>query len=163
MSFGVFAGCYGNFALFHKLHNWNGTIGDKGVNSLIHLALWIVPIYEISILVDFFILNTIEFWSGKNPVAMAPGEREVRIVQYKNESYEITATMNRFDVKQLTGKQAGRTAALVYDPEMKAWYVEAGAVREKIIQVDENNPGIVHVLHPDGSAVEYRINANGSL
>ena len=33
------------------------------------IAFWIVPVYEISALADVLVINSIEFWSGSNPVA----------------------------------------------------------------------------------------------
>ncbi|MDR2728834.1 MAG: DUF3332 domain-containing protein, partial [Chitinispirillales bacterium] len=64
------SGCYGSYALFNKVQSWNGSIGDKWVNSVVNFVFWIIPVYGISLLADFFILNTIEFWVGSNPVAM---------------------------------------------------------------------------------------------
>jgi hypothetical protein len=61
-------GCYGSFKLVTKVYKWNGTIGDKWVNEVAFLALNIVPVYGISAAIDALILNSIEFWTGKNPV-----------------------------------------------------------------------------------------------
>ena len=62
------AGCYGSYGAFHKVHKWNGTAaGDKWARSAIHLALWIVPVYELTIVGDFLIFNTIEHLTGDNP------------------------------------------------------------------------------------------------
>lgn len=68
------AGCYGSFALSKKVHTWNGTVsGDKFVHTLVFWALIIVPVYEVSMLADGLVFNTIEFWTGSNPLAnMAP-------------------------------------------------------------------------------------------
>lgn len=63
-------GCYGSNALFNKLHDWNGTLGNKWLNSIVHFFLCVIPVYEISLLlVDGLVLNTVEFWSGSNPLA----------------------------------------------------------------------------------------------
>jgi len=62
------AGCYGSYGAFNKVHEWNGQVtGDKWANSAIHLGLWIVPVYELAILGDFLIFNTIEHFTGSNP------------------------------------------------------------------------------------------------
>ena len=35
-----------------------------------HFILWVIPVYEICIgLIDGLILNTVEFWTGSNPIA----------------------------------------------------------------------------------------------
>lgn len=62
-------GCYGSFNLTKKVYNWNGTMGDKWVVELVFLGLNIVPVYGIAGFIDVYILNLIEFWSGKNPMA----------------------------------------------------------------------------------------------
>ena len=62
-------GCYGKFALLHKLHAWNGSFGNRFVSTLLFWVLIILPVYEICSLVDAFIFNLIEFWTGSNPFA----------------------------------------------------------------------------------------------
>ena len=69
VSLGLVAGCYGSYGAFHKVHAWNGkATSSKWGNSAIHLGLWIVPVYEIVLLGDFLIFNTVEHFSGKNPM-----------------------------------------------------------------------------------------------
>jgi hypothetical protein len=74
-------GCIGSFGLFNKVLDWNkGVSGNKFLNWLVFLAFLIVPVYEFVLLADFLVLNSIEFWSGKNPISDAsgaPGERRV--------------------------------------------------------------------------------------
>jgi uncharacterized lipoprotein NlpE involved in copper resistance len=65
----VLSGCYGSNSLFKKVHDWNGTIGDKWINSCVHFAFLVIPVYEITWVADILVLNTIEFWTGSNPVA----------------------------------------------------------------------------------------------
>jgi hypothetical protein len=73
LSLGVTA-CYGPFNLSKKLHRWNAQVsGDKFVNWLVFLGLVIVPVYEIALLADALVFNSIEFWSGENPVSPGVG------------------------------------------------------------------------------------------
>lgn len=66
----AFTGCYGSNAAFNKLHNWNGSLGDKWINSVVHFVMFVIPVYWICLgLVDGLVLNTIEFWTGSNPLA----------------------------------------------------------------------------------------------
>jgi hypothetical protein len=60
-------GCYGSFELVKKVHKFNGTLGNKFVNELGFLVMNIVPVYGVAALVDAVVLNSIEFWTGKNP------------------------------------------------------------------------------------------------
>jgi hypothetical protein len=38
-------------------------------NSCVHFVLWVIPVYGICIWIDYLVLDTIEFWTGSNPVA----------------------------------------------------------------------------------------------
>ena len=61
-------GCYGHYGAFKKVNDWNGTVTNNMLaNSAVHLALWIVPVYELVLAGDFLIFNTIEALTGKNP------------------------------------------------------------------------------------------------
>jgi Domain of unknown function (DUF3332) len=70
------AGCFGRFALVRKVYGFNESIGDKWLRSLLMFAMVIVPVYAVAGLVDYLVLNVIEFWSGNNPAvaALQPGQ-----------------------------------------------------------------------------------------
>lgn len=61
--------CYGKFALTRWVHTFNGRITD---NTFVHtLVMWgfiIVPIYEVAALGDLIIFNTVETFTGTNPL-----------------------------------------------------------------------------------------------
>jgi hypothetical protein len=63
-------GCYGKYALFNSAAKFGGNLGGKYVGAVVNLVFWIVPVYEICLLGDLLVFNTIEFWTGSNPVAM---------------------------------------------------------------------------------------------
>lgn len=65
----VVTGCYGSNALFNKVHKWNGTVGDKWINSCVHFVFLVLNVYSITMFVDILVLNTVEFWTGSNPLA----------------------------------------------------------------------------------------------
>lgn len=67
-------GCFGQFKLTQKIWQFNKNIsGEKFVQWLMFLVLVIVPVYEIGALIDALIINSIEFWSGSNPVGSVDG------------------------------------------------------------------------------------------
>ena len=76
--------CFGSFALTNKVISWNKQVGDKFVNELVFVAMWILPVYELSMLADMFVLNSIEFWSGKNPVVA-----ETKVIDGKDAKYLV--------------------------------------------------------------------------
>lgn len=65
----LFTSCIGEFALTKKVLTWNKQISNKFVNELVFFGMWILPVYEISAIADALVINSIEFWSGSNPLA----------------------------------------------------------------------------------------------
>jgi hypothetical protein len=73
-------GCYGRFQLVRNLYKWNGSVGNKFVNEAVFLVLNIVPVYGFASFVDAVVLNTVEFWTGSNPVTakvLTQGDKKV--------------------------------------------------------------------------------------
>jgi hypothetical protein len=63
-------GCIGPFNAFNGMVHWNQKVTDsKWGNEAIFLGLFIIPVYEVMFLADLIIFNSIEFWSGSNPIA----------------------------------------------------------------------------------------------
>lgn len=84
-------GCYGKMALTKKVYQVNGQVGDKFLRSLVTWVFIIVPVYQISALVDFVLFNTIEFWSGHNPVAQ--GEKDFQYSE-NGDTFKVHAQKN---------------------------------------------------------------------
>ena len=87
------SGCYGGFNLTRVLYKWNGNIqvnGDKKTNEVLQSAvmvvLWAIPVYQIAILADALVVNTLQFWTGKNPVQVN-AEPIIRAVDKGDERY----------------------------------------------------------------------------
>ncbi len=81
-------GCYGKFNLTRKVYEINGSVKDKFLRSAVTWAFIIIPVYGIAALLDFIVFNTVEFWTGSNP--MAEGEKEF-FYAHKNELFYIKA------------------------------------------------------------------------
>jgi hypothetical protein len=74
------AGCFGGFNLTRKVWGFNnGVSSNKFVKWLVFLGLSIIPVYEIcALLADPLIFNSVEFWTGSNPITvMNDGPRQV--------------------------------------------------------------------------------------
>lgn len=104
-------GCYGKFALTRKVYQINGQVSDKYLRSAVTWAFIIVPVYGVASFLDFVLFNTIEFWSGHNPVAegekdfyYAEGDRRFQIHAVKEGdrlSYRILQYRNGHFVDQV--------------------------------------------------------------
>jgi hypothetical protein len=62
-------GCIGPNHAFRGVHSWNTRATDsKWWNELLHIGMWIIPVYELTLAGDILIFNSIEFWGGNNPI-----------------------------------------------------------------------------------------------
>ena len=62
------SGCYGPFNLTRRLYQWNGQVGTKWEREFVFILLAWAPVYGITVLGDAVVFNSMEFWTGKNPV-----------------------------------------------------------------------------------------------
>jgi len=70
----LLVGCTGSFPLSGKLYKYHRS-QEKWVDEGIFLVCAILPVYAVTLTVDYLVLNSIEFWSGKDPLA-ATGHTE---------------------------------------------------------------------------------------
>ena len=68
--------CYGPFNMTRNVYNWNGNIkGSNEVNAkwmreIVFFGMIVIPVYMFSALLDAFIFNAIQFWTGDNPLKL---------------------------------------------------------------------------------------------
>lgn len=147
----TFQSCMGSFNMTKKLYDWNQTVGDRYVNSLIFFAFVIIPVYGATLFLDGVILNSIEFWSGSNPVTMKEGEIEIQKVSQDGVSYEIVAVKNKFIATQLEGPQAGESVEFVFNPGEKSWKLVTKDFEKKLVQLNDN--ATIKVFYPEYTAI----------
>jgi hypothetical protein len=71
-------GCFGNFELTKKVWRINKQIDqDRWVQEVAFLVLAVVPVYGGALFLDVVLFNSLEFWTGKNPVLAEDGARKV--------------------------------------------------------------------------------------
>ncbi len=138
--------CMGSWGMTKVVYEWNEkATGNRFIDNLIFWVIAGIQVYSITLMIDMFILNLIEFWTGSNPIAMNEGDREQQIVKGKDgNEYQITATKNRFEIVTLTGDKKGEMNALVYTPANKTW--------NKEVKNEELVP--VFAMHEDLNKVE---------
>ncbi|MDE7403437.1 MAG: DUF3332 domain-containing protein [Muribaculaceae bacterium] len=109
----LFTSCIGSFGLTNKLMGWNKHIGSKFVNELVFLAFWIVPVYEVTALADVLVINSIEFWSGTNPMTAS-----VKAVDTDHGRYLIKPDAHGYTV---THQVSGESVRLDFNTETQTW------------------------------------------
>lgn len=95
-------GCYGNMSLTKKVYRFNGSVGNKFVQSIVNWAFLICPVYEIAMFLDVFVFNTIEFWTGSNPLTMNEGENIIKYAEGPNGNYKFEISQNKIVISHLT-------------------------------------------------------------
>ena len=105
--------CIGSFTLTNKLLSWNQQIGNKFVNELVFFAFWILPVYEVSGLADIIVLNSIEFWSGTNPVA-----KGTKVINGNDGKYLVKCDGKGYTIKS---ENDGSIVRLDFDTEEQSW------------------------------------------
>lgn len=143
--------CMGSWKLLTGVYNWNEqATNNKFVNQLIFWAFLIVPVYEIAVLVDYVILNLIEFWTGSNPIAMAPGEVEEQKVMNDGVVYTLRATQNKFEI---IAPNADKNVTMVYTPTNKTWSIEKDGSLQALTQNLSNQQ--VKIFFPNGRTMVF--------
>lgn len=149
----LFSSCIGSFGLHSKLVSWNQGIGTKFVNELVYLAFNIVPVYGVCYLADALVINSIEFWSGSNPMASIG---DVKKVKGENGDYLAETLENGYSITK-----EGETASmeLIYNKELNTWNVVADGVSTELLQM--NNDGTAQMTLPNGEEMTVTLDAQG--
>ncbi len=149
----LFVGCYGSFTLTKKLYKWNGTVGNKFIQSGLMWVLLILPVYSATTFIDFVVLNTIEFWTDSNPLAMSESDKEIQIVKSEKSTYQITATKNQFEIMVIEGENIGKKATLKYNEIESSWYLNDGIKDIKIAEFDASNLANLKIFTQNGDVI----------
>ena len=66
------SGCFGPFNLTRRLYRWNSEVSDKWGREFLFILLAWAPVYGLTLVGDAVVFNSMEFWTGKNPVDAPP-------------------------------------------------------------------------------------------
>lgn len=147
----VTTSCIGSFALTNKLLSWNRQVGNKFVNELVFFAFWILPVYEVSCLADVLVINSIEFWSGSNPVAQGRS-----VIDGQDGRYIVDCDAKGYTI---TSENDGSVVRLDFDDDTRTWSMTAnGETMELMTFVDDD-----HVKLPayDGQSTIVELSQSG--
>lgn len=132
----LLSSCIGSFALFNRLKDWNEGLSNKFVNEVVFF--FFTPVYVLAYSADVLVINSIEFWSGSNPVADNSG-----VINTDNGQYVVEQNENGYTITN-----DGQTVSFVKDGD--SWYYNENGNQVKMFEfVDEQ-----HVQLNDGSVVE---------
>lgn len=145
--------CVGSFSLFNKLASWNkSATNSKFLNELIFIL--ILPAYPVVSVADALVLNTIEFWSGNNPMASNVGNTK-QVMGTDGRYYAVKTLKDGYEIT----KPDGAMMKFVYDKNTDAWsQIENG----KCTEIFRFNPdGTVKATLPNGDQMDVSLNEQG--
>ena len=151
----LLSSCVGSFGLFNRLSSWNQSLGNKFVNELVFLALNIVPAYSISYLADVLVINSIEFWSGSNPMANIG---DVQKVKGENGNYLVETLENGYSI---TKEGETDSMQLIYDQEANTWNVVAHGETTPLVKMNDGETASLFL--PNGETMEVTLDAAGLM
>lgn len=143
--------CIGSFALTNRLMSWNKTISNKFVNELVFVAFWVLPVYEVSSIADILVLNSIEFWSGTNPMACSTK----RIQGSDGRSFLVKCDGKGYDIIAEDDKTSVR---LDFDVEAQRWDITAGGQTFELLTFVDSN----HVSLPAANGARQTVSLDSA-
>lgn len=128
------AGCIGRFELTRKVYQFNREVDpNKWIQWLAFLVLNVIPVYGFAVMIDAVFANSVEFWTGENPVTADAGND--RRVVYAPGGEIVTMTrmapgVMAVDMTAPDGTRAELTVVLEH--ESVAAYARDGALLARV-------------------------------
>ena len=119
--------CIGSFSLFNGYEKWQCSMtGNKFVNGIVGLILQPI-VGGVCLFVDAVVLNTIEFWTGSNPMAV----NKVQTVKGQDGRYYAVKTLkNGYEVKAPNGE----ITLFTHNSENDSWSVSQNGITKEIFR-----------------------------
>lgn len=145
--------CIGSFQLTNKVLSWNKQVGSKFVNELVFFAFWVLPVYEVTALADLLVINSIEFWSGNNPL-----EASTKVIDTESGRYIVKCDGKGYDI---ICQDTNESVRLDFDVEEQTWSVNVDGKEYPFMTfVDENH---VKMITPSGDFKVVETSESGVL
>lgn len=139
------SGCVGSNAVTAKLMQFNVEVVDNrygraGVNLLL------APIYAITFAVDYVVVNSVEFWAGKNPVNGKPHIFDTKTKTMIEVNDELDPSLTEAPLDPITKVEHGKKE--VYSAQVNA--------------IDENTLSF-DIVYSNGDKVTLRGEKEGEM
>lgn len=157
--------CIGSYKLFNKFTQWELRMtNNKFVNAIIGFIIDIVCI-PVTLLVDSLVLNTVEFWSGENPLASNEGKTQ-QVLGSDGRYYAVTTLKDGYEIKAPTGE----ITYLIHNAKDDSWSMKQNGVVKELFRfnadggIQANINGEIRNFTPDAAGVyEARMAANDGV
>jgi hypothetical protein len=136
--------CIGSYRLFNKYEKWQCNMtNNKYVNGIVGLLIeWIVA--PVCLLVDTVVLNTIEFWSGTNPMSAGT---TTTVKGQDGRLYTVKVLKEGYEVKAPTGE----VTLFTHDAQNDSWSMKQDG---KVIDIFRfNEDGTIEAYLQNGQTL----------
>jgi hypothetical protein len=135
------SGCIGSFALTNRLLDWNRGLGNKWVSWLVFAIFFIIPVYPIVWgLVDLWVINSIEFWTGSAPFAKKDLPDGGQVITERTEDPNVARLAHHNAegelVSELYIRREGDEKMTMLDREGRAVATVQGSNKIKMVKPD---------------------------
>ena len=145
--------CVGSFSLFNRVAKWNmRATNSKFLNEIIFLL--ISPAYVVCTTVDALVLNTIEFWTGNNPLAQKVCTTQ-DVLGQDGRYYAVTTLKDGYEIKN----PEGETIRFIYDKKTNSWSQIQDGKQTEVFRFNED--GTIQAHLNDGSTIRVTPDAAG--
>lgn len=145
--------CIGSFRLTSSVMKWNNQVGSKFLNELVFFAFWILPVYEVTALADILVINSIEFWSGRNPLTAS-----TKVVDTESGRYLIACDGKGYTI---TNQTSGESYRLDFLEESQTWALNIdGELHPFMTFVDDTH---VKMILPAGDFEPVELSEQGVM
>ncbi|MBQ9654540.1 MAG: DUF3332 domain-containing protein [Prevotella sp.] len=148
--------CIGSFSLFNKLTSWETHMTDsKFVNAIVGFVINIVAI-PVTLLVDSLVLNTIEFWSGDNPIEANVGKTK-QVMGEDGRYYAVKTLKNGYEVTAPDGVVTN----FFHNADNDSWSMEQNGVVKEIFRFNTDGTRRTIQAEVNGQTKEFTLNEAG--
>ena len=142
----LFSSCIGSFSLFNKYAAWQRDMtNNKFVNAIV-----------ITMVVDWLVLNTIEFWSGDNPVASNIGKTQ-KVTGQDGRIYAVKTLKDGYKVTAPDGV----VTLFTYNKAENSWSMTQNGQTREIFRFTEDGKSIR--MDVNGQEREFALSEQGVM
>ena len=125
--------CIGSFSLFNSYAKWQRTMtSNKFVNAIVGFFL-MGPVGGVCLFVDALVLNTIEFWTGENPMHASIGKTR-QVMGTDGRYYAVTTLKDGYEIKAPTGE----LSYFRYDKQQNIWSLEQNGKATELFRFNQD-------------------------
>jgi hypothetical protein len=147
--------CIGSFQLTNRVLDWNNSVDNKFVNELVFIGFHIVPVYQVTILADALVLNSIEFWGGSTNLSMNEGSE--KLIESQGRIIRVVSRKNGYHLEQVGAEHI--SMELNYCPEKQEWSAVTSSGETKIMKRLSSRKVLMYL--PENKSTEVELTSEG--